>query len=340
MTLLAGIDIGGTKCAVSLGVHQGGERPDLIGKLQCPTPGKPEETIAQLIAMLDRLLETHGTCPPDAVGISCGGPLDSARGLLLSPPNLPGWDRVDAVRPFRERFGDAIPVALQNDANACALAEWKWGAGRGCSHMAFLTFGTGMGAGLILGGRLHAGANDMAGEIGHMRMEAYGPVGYGKAGSFEGFCSGGGIAQLAATLALEKLQRGEAPAYCLSRDGLDSISARTVGEAAYAGDETALKALRLVAEQLGRGLAVLVDLLNPEAIVIGSIYGRLHSLLEPVMLESLRREALPVSLGVCRVLPSELQEQIGDYAGLSVALHALEERRGPGFGSVGSVGSA
>src|SRR5690606_32139356 len=133
--------------------------------------------------------------PPRAIGISCGGPLDSRSGRILGPPNLPGWDDVPIVEQIRDRYG--VPVALQNDANACASAAGKYAARRGCRHIVFLTFGTGMGAGLILDGRLYSGTNDLAGEVGHLRLAERGPVGFGKAGSFEGFCSGGGIARLA-----------------------------------------------------------------------------------------------------------------------------------------------
>ena len=208
MSLLAGIDIGGTKCAICLGqtkepTHGAGgaadaaetQAPEIIGRRQFPTLPSPQANILHLTEQLEQLLDQQGARAPQAIGISCGGPLDSRRGLILSPPNLPGWDRVDIVTPFQARFG--VPAGLQNDANACALVEWRWGAGRGCRNMIFLTFGTGMGAGLILDGKLYAGANDMAGEVGHIRLADDGPVGYGKAGSFEGFCSGGGIAQLA-----------------------------------------------------------------------------------------------------------------------------------------------
>ena len=112
----------------------------------------------------------------------------------MSPPNLPGWDNIDIVKQIKTHFG--VPVHLQNDANACALAEWKFGAGRGTKNMVFLTFGTGLGAGLILDGKLYSGTNDNAAELGHIRLDRFGPVGFGKTGSFEGFCSGGGIAQL------------------------------------------------------------------------------------------------------------------------------------------------
>ena len=138
------------------------------------------------------------------IGISCGGPLDSKKGIIFSPPNLPGWDNVPITRILSDEFG--VETALQNDANACALAEWLMGAERGHSNMIFLTFGTGMGAGLILNGRLYSGTNDLGGEVGHIRLAKTGPVGFGKAGSFEGFCSGGGIAQLAKSIVFGKAE--------------------------------------------------------------------------------------------------------------------------------------
>ncbi|MFC3798377.1 ROK family protein [Cohnella sp. GCM10012308] len=320
MKLLAGIDIGGTKCAVSLG-RPTADGIEIVGKHMLPTSGTPDRMIGSLLDRLESLLAAAGAATADTVGISCGGPLDAGRGLILSPPNLPGWDLVDIVGAVRERHN--VPVALQNDANACALAEWQWGAGRGTDHMVFLTFGTGLGAGLILNGRLYAGANGMAGEAGHIRLSEFGPVGYGKLGSFEGFCSGGGIAQLAASLALEQLQRGRKTAYCGSVSELGGITAQRVGEAAQAGDQTALETLRICGDRLGQGLAVLVDLFNPERIVIGSIYAKLRPLLEPPMQSALRREALTHALAVCSVLPAALGDRIGDYAGLSVASDAL-----------------
>ncbi|WP_217593230.1 ROK family protein [Cohnella sp. GbtcB17] len=342
--LLGGLDIGGTKCAAVVG-EASESGIDILGKTSFPTPGTPEETMDALMAALDALLAEHGgsqagmadTAASEeaggrapnlasrslaAIGVSCGGPLDSEAGLVLSPPNLPGWDGVDVLTPLRQRFG--VPAALQNDANACALAEWRWGAGRGTRHMAFLTFGTGMGAGLILNGRLYTGANDMAGEVGHMRMRDEGPVGYGKAGSFEGFCSGGGMARLGIGMIEEWVQAGKTTALPSGADAEQALSARLIFEAARSGDELAALIVRVTGIELGRGLAVMVDMLNPEAIVIGSIYARQEQLLAPAVLETLRREALPRSLAACRILPSQLRENVGDAASLSVALHALE----------------
>jgi glucokinase len=234
---------------------------------------------------------------------------------------LPGWDGVDVLSPFRERFG--VPAALQNDANACALAEWQWGAGRGHDSIVFLTFGTGMGAGLVLDGRIYAGASDMAGEVGHVRLAEDGPLGYGKRGSFEGWCSGGGIARLAQARALAALQAGQAPAFCPTLADLETVTAATVGAAAQDGDPLAIEIYETVGQYLGRGLAMLVDVINPERIVIGSIYGRQQALLAPVALQVLREEAHPHALAACEIVPAGLGERVGDYAGLAVAMMAM-----------------
>jgi glucokinase len=316
MSLLAGIDIGGTKCAVVLG-RPTDDDISLLDKVRFPTPPTFAEALAQIMDALEGLLARHQGDSLRAIGISCGGPLDSGAGLVLSPPNLPGWDRVDVVTPLRDRFG--VPAATQNDANACALAEWQWGAGRGCQHMIFLTFGTGMGAGLILDGRLYSGANDLAGEVGHIRLAPDGPLGYGKTGSFEGFCSGGGIAHLGRMHAERQLAAGNPPAYCPTPADLPGVTAETIGAAAGQGDPTALEVYRVSGEALGRGLAVLVDVLNPQRIVIGSIYGRQRSLLEAPALETLRAEALPLALAVCEIVPAGLGERVGDLASLAIA---------------------
>lgn len=316
---LAGIDIGGTKCAVSLGKIS---ELDLtvIDKTAFPTPASAEATINKLKDELHRLIEKNGV-QIQAIGISCGGPLDSKRGMILSPPNLPGWDRIDIITPFHEHFG--VPVSVQNDANACALAEWTWGAGKRCGNMVFLTFGTGMGAGIIINGNLYSGTNDMAGEVGHIRMEEDGPVGYDKAGSFEGFCSGGGITKLAQKMAVQSLEKGVSPPFCPTLQDVEHITTKKVGEAAQAGDPLALEIFRIVGTKLGRGLSILIDILNPEKIVIGSIYARQRELLEPIVMEELRKESLNLSLSVCTIEPAALEENVGDFAALSVAYSML-----------------
>jgi glucokinase len=322
MTILAGLDIGGTKCAVSIGKLSNGEI-DIIRKKQFATPTTPAKAIKCMVESLDQLIEEHQVSSLQAIGISCGGPLNSRKGIILSPPNLPGWDHIEIVSQLEQRYN--IPVALQNDANAGAMAEWRWGAGKGTENMIFLTFGTGMGAGLILNGQLYSGTNDLAGEVGHVRLADDGPIGFGKAGSFEGFCSGGGIAKLAKKKAIEAIKSGNPPQFCHTLEQVDEITTKIVGEAAQAGDSLALDVFSIVGCQLGRGLAMLIDILNPERIVIGSIYGRQQEILEPLVLKELQKEAIDLSLSVCKVTPASLGESIGDLASFSVAILALEK---------------
>ena len=303
-----GFDIGGTKCAVILGNEKG----EILSKIRFDTVDC-NTTVEKLI---DAAKELGGN--PVAAGISCGGPLDEKKGIIMSPPNLPGWDNVEITKIITDRLG--IPALLRNDANACALAEWKFGAGRGSENMIFLTFGTGLGAGLILDGRLYGGTNGNAGEVGHMRLNPFGPVGYGKSGSMEGFASGSGIAQLGRTAAMEKLQQGMTTGYCKSFDELDSITAKTIAESARLGDETAIEVYKLCGTMLGRGIAVLTDILNPQKIVIGSIYPRCKDLLSESIDAELKKEALPMSYECVEVVPAQLDEQIGDVAALSVAM--------------------
>ncbi|HUX51901.1 MAG TPA: ROK family protein [Spirochaetia bacterium] len=324
MKILAGIDIGGTKCSASLAtVPEDGTQqslPEIVGRSAFPTPTGSEAALSALVDALHALCDRQGISRLDSIGVSCGGPLDSGKGLILSPPNLPGWDRVDAVRPFHNSFH--CPTYLQNDANAGALAEWLWGAATGMQNVVFLTFGTGMGAGLILNGRLYSGTNDLAGEVGHFRLAPDGPVGYGKRGSFEGFCSGGGIARLASEFALAALDRGEAPGFCRTPEDIISITAEKVALAAREADPVASGIFDIVAKRLGEGLALIVDILNPEMIIIGSIYGRQKELLEDVMMERLRQEAIGAALDRCVVCPAGLGERVGDFAALAIAMYS------------------
>lgn len=315
-----GFDIGGTKCAVLLG-RTAGDTIEILDRVAFATApeGGPSGVLGRLEKETRAVLARHAVKPEEfcGIGISCGGPLDSRAGLVLSPPNLPGWDRIPIVKHFSERLG--LPTYLQNDANACAVAEHRWGAGRGTRNMVFLTFGTGMGAGLILDGRLYAGTNDLGGEVGHLRLADDGPVGFGKAGSFEGFCSGGGMARLAQARLREAWARGESSALCGGIAELDAVTARGVFDAAAQGDKLAQGVVTTTAQYLGRGLAILIDVLNPEAIVIGSIFTRQQAVLWPEAARMIAAEAIPLAAAVCKVVPAELGEAIGDYASLAIA---------------------
>jgi glucokinase len=321
--MLLGFDIGGTKCAVLMGEMRG-DRIAIVEKEVMPTDLPVYEMIEALFASAERMLGKKGLAALEGIGISCGGPLSSKRGMILSPPNLPGWDNVPMVQMTAERFGKR--TLLQNDANACAMAEWKFGAGMGYNNVIFLTFGTGMGAGLILDGRLYSGTTDLAGEVGHLRLSEMGPVGFGKAGSFEGWASGGGIAQLAQSMVRQKLQMGEKVSFCSGFSELYQLTARTVAEAAFAGDELAKEIYRVCGYWLGRGIALLVDVLNPEIIILGSIFGRVRPLIEPAMRSVLDAESLADSNADCRIVQAGLGESIGDMAALTLADFISKEK--------------
>lgn len=316
---IVGLDIGGTKCAVVRASDDG----RIMASEAIPT-SRPRTTLEALF----RLIEDFNPGQAPLFGVSCGSPLDARRGTILSPPNLPGWDEIAICELLVERFGGQ--AWLMNDANAGALAEWRFGAGQGMCNVVFLTAGTGMGAGLILDGRLYEGTAGHAGEVGHMRLEPEGQVGYGKAGSFEGLCSGGGIGRIARD---EAAARGGCVAFLPPGGAVDDISARDVAEAARQGDALALDILQTAGRRLGRALAVIVDFLNPECIVLGSVYARCEDILREPMLETLRQEALPQSLADCRTVPAALGEDIGNYAAVAVALYraGLLDARASGY---------
>jgi glucokinase len=312
-----GYDIGGTKCSIVLGNKDFNIHEKIV--FETRTERGYLEIIDDFKKHTYALLGKYEKSNIVRIGISCGGPLDSDKGIIYSPPNLPGWDSVPIVEIFEKEFN--VNTVVQNDANACALAEWMMGAGVGTKNLVFLTFGTGMGAGLIINGQLYTGTNDLAGEVGHIRLAEDGPVGFGKAGSFEGFCSGGGIAQLAVGIVSEKLLEGKMVGFCSSKEMLKDITAKSVFEAAITGDPVATEIVHISATYLGKGLAVLIDILNPECIVIGSIYARNEELFKSHIEKVLEQEAIPAARKVCQIVPAVLGDDIGDYAALCVALN-------------------
>jgi glucokinase len=312
MKVYLGVDVGGTKTAVLLSVQP----PASLGRIEFATlPEQGPERVLHLIVESGRtLLAQHGFTQPSAVGVSCGSPLDRVRGIIQAPPNLSTWIDVPLKRLLEEAFEATCRV--ENDANAGAVAEHRFGAGMGSEHMVFLTLGTGLGAGIIANGSLYLGAGGDAGEIGHVRLSPTGPVGYHKAGSIEGWSSGGGIAQLAVRMVAQAERRGRTS--MLQAAG--GLTARDVGRAAQAGDKVALSILRSSGERLGQALAMLVDVLNPQRIVLGGLAWRMGESLMAPMRRVLAREALPQTLRACEIVPAALGEQIGDVAALCVAM--------------------
>ena len=313
-----GVDIGGTKTAVVLS----SKPPAMLERIEFPTlpPQGPERAIELIKQSIHKLIDSSGITRAALgdIGVSCGGPLDQAAGVIQAPPNLATWVDVPITSILSEEFG--LACRLENDANAGAVAEHRFGAGQGTRHMIFLTMGTGFGAGIITDGRLLSGASGQAGEIGHVRLTASGPTGYNKAGSVEGWVSGGGIAQVAYREVEAATDSGEITMLveCLKANGV--LTAKDIADAAAKGDILAHRLIHSTGHRLGEALAILVDLFNPERIVIGGLAMRLgESLLAPAR-QVMLREALPASAKICQIVPAALGEQIGDVAAICIAM--------------------
>ena len=298
---IVGLDIGGTKTAVVRGLPEG----KILWRKEIPTrPGRGFDAVFENITAVVAEALSAPALEPVALSVSIGGPLDVLRGIILGPPNLPGWNHVPLKTMLAERF--RLPVYIEHDGNAGALAEFFYGAGRGYKNIVFITMGTGFGAGFILDGKLYRGTNDVAGEIGHIRIAEDGPLCYGKRGSLEGFGSGNGIALLASEM-YPHLWGKETTVITL----YDSFRAGSA-EARAVFDRAAL--------YLGRGLAILADILNPQRIILGGLGMRMpDALVEPAR-KVFEEETLPETKKVCAIVPAELGEAIGDFASICAAL--------------------
>jgi glucokinase len=319
--LVLGIDIGGTKAVAAL-ARAGGSPPgsslEIVAecRLERWARGGWEPDVAALLEAVSELLRGAGTPARelDAVGISAPGPLDPATGTVISAPNLPGWAQV----PLGERFGRALgaPVRVENDANAAALAEWKHGAGRGTRHLVYVTMSTGVGAGLILDGRLYRGAHFQAGELGHVPIRRSGRLSAsGLPGVLEAYTGG---AALAAHIR-EDLRAGARSAIMeLAGGDPERISAREWVAAIRAGDAYAEQLRGEFVQDLAQALAGTVMLLDPEIIVLGTIVQQNPDLFLGDLREHVRAR-LWQSLRDVRIEAGELGARLPAYAALSVA---------------------
>lgn len=299
--MILGLDIGGTTTTACLG------RPTGEVLHSCTVASKAgggfHSVWASVLAAAGTVLDSGSGHPdPRCVGVSVGGPVDHTTGVVYSPPNLPGWQELPLQDLLTEHF--ALPVYVEHDAKAGALAEWMYGAGRGVQNLIFLTLGTGLGAGVIVDGRLLHGRRDNLGEVGHWRMAHEGPTAYGKAGSWEGFSSGAGLAAGA--------RRLDPVRWSADTKGADVV------QAARDGDPGAYALLQDFTEKLGSGIALLVDLLAPEIVVLGSLAVRAGDLFLPQVQAIVDRECTTRNLP-CPVVAAGLGEQIGMCAALAVA---------------------
>jgi glucokinase len=310
--LLLGFDIGGTKMAVVLGTPQG----EIVRRREFPS-ANPERTRSNFVELGHELIKEVPGSRLVGCGISAPGTMSSKSGMILEPPNMPDWRNVPVRDWIKDAFG--VPVGMENDANAAAVAEWMWGFGKQVDNLIYLTCGTGMGAGLILDGRLYRGKEDLAGEVGHIRLIPFGPVGFFKAGSLEGLTRGGALAELAKI----RLQEPHTPS-SLEAITPAALSGKDVGEAALAGDELARAVVVESATYLGQGCGLLIDILNPERISLGSIARKLGAFYLDAVRAAAKKEAIPAAFDSCVIDIAALGERVQDLAAIAVALAAVE----------------
>ncbi len=317
MNTIIGLDIGGTKTAIVEGAFDA----SILQRREIPTQAHDQftATFDRICIEIDQVLQaaSQSKRTVSAISVSIGGPLKIAEGIILKPPHLPEWDNVPLKSLLKHRY--ARPVYVEHDGNAGALAEFYFGAARGCRNVIFLTAGTGLGGGLILNGRIYRGSTDTAGEVGHIRLADSGPVEYGKAGSWEAFCSGAGMVKLAHQM--------------FSGYWTPALTTRELVAQALNGEQHARQVIVRSGEWLGRGLAVLVDTLNPEVIILGSLGGALGDLFLDPARAIVRAECLPQSATACRIIPAELGARIGDVAALVAAIDA-QRHENPEFTSL------
>jgi glucokinase len=287
---------------------------------------EPEASLARLQSAATEAMKQAGIKASDitGVGISCGGPLDTATGTIHSPPNLPLWKAVPVGSWFQERYPKAT-VTLDNDANATALAEWRWGAGRGTRNMLFLTMGTGIGGGLILDGKLYRGTNDLAGEVGHQTILIDGPTcGCGKRGCLEALASGPAIARLVR----ERLKYGRGKALLAAcGSSASDITTKHIVDLAKQGDSFSASILAEAGTYMGIGLSNLIQILNPERIVLGTIAVHAGELLLTPIREAVKEYAWERAAAVCTIVPAELGDRAQDLAAVSLAIPQSTDSR-------------
>lgn len=286
------LDFGGTKLAAGLIDAATGQ---VLAAARCPTPGNADLSYAAMRDMARQLL-AHAVAPPRAVGVSFGGPVEADGRTVRLSMHVPGWERAPLAAWVERDF--ALPCTIANDADAAALAEWRYGAGQGASVLLYLTVSTGIGGGIVIGGAIHRGARAWGGEVGHQTLDPHGPpCDCGRNGCLEALASGRAIARDVAHTGQQR-------------------TARDVADAAAAGDAAARAVWERAMGWLGIGIANAANILNPDLVVLGGgLTGAGELLFTPVR-QVVAARALDPAL---RVLPAALGEHVGLLGGAAVA---------------------
>lgn len=320
--LFLGIDLGGTKIVAGLVDREG----RIVSRQHSSTQASKglEFVVRRLIDVASQLLSAEGIDRRQvaAIGVAAPGPIDSRSGVVTAPPNLPGWRDVPLGRLIQGELGPS--TCLENDGNAAALGEHRFGAGQGADHMIYVTASTGIGGGFILDGRLYRGATGAAAEVGHMTILPHGPrCGCGNRGCLEALASGTAIAREAR----ERVARGAPTLIAEMAEGdLSRISAEMVSRAAEAGDAEANEILDQAMIYLGVGMANLVNLFNPRLLVIGGGLTKMGARLFDPVRRVIDRQAFPAAASAVEIKRAQLGDDVGLLGAAAVAMTAIENK--------------
>ncbi len=314
------IDLGGTKIIAAIISNKG----QVVAKeyyLTLADEG-PQSVINRILSAVDSLLNSKGigSSQLDSISIAAAGAIDFEKGLVTSSPNLPGWHNIPLRDIIKEKYG--INTFLINDANAAALGEHHFGAGRGVNNLIYLTVSTGIGGGIIINGKLYSGLYGSAGEIGHMTIDVNGPrCSCGNIGCLEVLASGTAVAREA----IKRISQGESSSLTEIMEGkIEDITAEKVSVAAQGGDSLALEVISKAATYLGVGMVNLVNIFNPEMIIVGGGMAKMGNLLLNPARQVVRERAFQLSAQAVRIVPA----QLGDDAGaLGAAVFAFQQRK-------------
>jgi glucokinase len=320
--LVLGLDVGGTKLAagvLDLDASARDDRAVLLSRRDTPSHREqgPDAMLDRLIALGQEALAAAGASVPDlgAVGIACGGPLDPVHGVIRSPMNLPDWHDVPIVARVESALG--VRAAVDNDGTAAALAEHRFGAGRGHDDLVYFTISTGIGGGVISGGRAVRGASGNATELGHLRVAPVDhPCACGRRGCLEGFASGTNIAERARAA----IRAGESSALASLAGGPDAITAENVVQAAAGGDALATRIWNESIEAIGAGVVDAIHAFDPSVVILGGGVTRAgEALFAPVRRHVADQGMRPEARGV-PVVPAALGDDLGIVAAAMVAV--------------------
>ncbi|MQY56323.1 MAG: ROK family protein [Dehalococcoidia bacterium] len=316
--LILGVDLGGTKIAAALATAQG--KILARGRSSTRAQAGPDVVIKSICATIDRTLAAKRLKPSQflGIGIAAAGIIDSDKGKVISSPNLPGWHEVPLRDAVEQRFG--IPTYLGNDATLAALGEWCFGLKKGIANLIYITVSTGIGGGIIAGGKLYTGACGVAGEIGHMTIDVNGPkCNCGNIGCWETLASGTALAREA----VKQIREGAKTSIIeLVNGDISKIDAKVVDLAAKQGDELAKELISRLGYYLGIGLVNLVNIFNPELILIGGGVAKMGDLLLQPAIKIVKERAFSTPANAVEIKPALL----GDDSGILGAVAFVLER--------------